>query len=106
MYSIWIDMLCIIQVYFCKDQVFWECRKIRCAESFPDDGLLNLPSRHPIMSDGQLKWLVPGQSLAQYGRRKSRVRSEYWSAVVDKYSKCDLTFVHDKLIALSGIARD
>jgi hypothetical protein len=93
-------------VYSCKDQVFWECRTIHCAETSPNGGPIGLPSRDSTKMDGKLKQLVPGQSLAQYGHLKIEIISNYWSAVVIMYSKCDPTFGRDKLIALSGIARE
>jgi hypothetical protein len=93
-------------VYFCKDQVFWECRTIHCAEISPNGGPIGIPSRDSTKMDGKLKPLVPEQSLAQYGQLKIEIISNYWSAVVIMYSKCDLTFGRDKLIALSRIARE
>jgi hypothetical protein len=79
---------------------------IHCAETSPNGGPIGLPSRDSTKMDGKLKQLVPGQSLAQYGHLKIEIISNYWSAVVIMYSKCDLTFGRDKLIALSGIARE
>jgi hypothetical protein len=49
---------------------------------------------------------VPRKPVASYGLYAEFVETELWSKVVETYSKAHLTFRKDKLIALSGIARE
>lgn len=70
-------------LHFSQDQVYWECRQERFAELFP---------RAP---PGALK-ILPQFELDTY---------QTWRRIVEKYSKCQLTFFSDKLIAISGLAR-
>jgi len=43
---------------------------------------------------------------ASYGHCGEYMETEIWSKVVENYSKADLTYQKDKLIALSGMARE
>jgi hypothetical protein len=86
-------------LHFSKEQVFWTCHKARACESFPDGA--------GLLEEGRttLKDLVPGKPLAHYDS-PLHMKISYWMRVVDTYSRTKLTFQSDRLIALSGIARE
>jgi hypothetical protein len=58
------------------------------------------------LGDMYIKDLVPGQTLQDYGEKSKWIEFNYWQRIVEKYSACNLTFIKDKLIALSGLARE
>jgi hypothetical protein len=98
-------------VYFSTEQVLWECRQLRACESFPEGVEPFFCGSHPgrIVQDKaevMLKDLLPGKQLNYYGARSHLMKLGYWSGIVKAYSGCALTFKSDKLIALSGIARE
>jgi hypothetical protein len=78
-------------LYFCKSQLFWECRHVKVSESFPQGiHIRSLPFRS--ISDN---W-------------KYKLSSNYfsqWFHLIEDYSLRDLTFTKDKLVAISGIAK-
>jgi hypothetical protein len=49
---------------------------------------------------------VPGRPAAFYGEYEEYMETELWGKIIETYSKAQLTFRKDKLIALSGIARE
>jgi hypothetical protein len=53
-----------------------------------------------------LKDFVPGKPLEDYGEESERMKLSYWYNVVDSYGQTQLSFPTDRLIALSGIARE
>jgi hypothetical protein len=69
-------------LYFGKTDLFWECKTKAACESFP----IGLPA-----------------NFATRGKWKSSLR-EAWHSVVSEYSRSNLTYGSDKLIALSSIA--
>jgi len=93
-------------LHYGKAQIYWECRELRACESLPD-GVDPTLCRDESQLRSSLKDLVPGQSLADYVYNEKREMLEmgYWMSVVENYTKCDLTFQTDKLVALAGVAR-
>lgn len=101
-------------LYFGRNQVFWECCTTTCCETIPAGPLLASTSR----TDSGLD--AAGASKAgRYPWKRlinvtfSSVRSDYgylhnllseWAAAVEAYCACSLTFPSDKLVALSGLA--
>jgi hypothetical protein len=84
-------------VHFTKDQIIWECRTHIASETFPQ-GI-------PHDSRFYKSWETLGVGrFSDRGRRN--VPLLHWSHVVDKYTSCGLTETSDKLVALSGLARD
>ncbi|KAK7192354.1 heterokaryon incompatibility protein [Paraphaeosphaeria sporulosa] len=76
-------------VHFTKSQVVWECRTTAATETYPIR--------------------VPDSLWSFHDRRNRFWREDFieddsvWSALVAAYSRCELTFGRDKLIALSGL---
>jgi hypothetical protein len=74
---------------FGADQIFWECRELIACESFPR----GIP---PI--------LLPTASWKRL-REHDSDSNNHWTDIVSSYSLRSLTRESDKLIALSGIAK-
>jgi hypothetical protein len=84
-------------VHFAANQCFWECCQDTEAELFPKETF-----RH----DGFLKQIVlsvpPDHAIFD---QNQNVLYTYWDALIEKYSRCDLTFESDKLVAFAGLAQ-
>lgn len=109
-------IMCPRVLHFCKDQIAWECREFQHAEGHPE----YLPTWKTRLSDIVDEGLFKGLREEDGKRlRDIRLKSfrdpdhnladlhvfELWKRVVEVYSKTMLTVPRDKLIALSGIAR-
>jgi hypothetical protein len=70
-------------VHFTKTQLYWECRDKMACETYPD----KLPQTlmHTVVERDQI--------------------SQIWSSAVSHYSRCELTFSRDRLVAISGVAK-
>jgi hypothetical protein len=53
-----------------------------------------------------LKDFIPGKALENYGSKSDWMKDSYWNNILDSYGATRLTFPTDRLIALSGIARE
>lgn len=81
-------------LYFCRSQLFWECRTTRAHESLPLTRPLQLDSM-PLRA-----WVVKG------GRHLTDQQiAKQWLALLIPYSGTAVTLPRDKLFAFSGIAR-
>jgi hypothetical protein len=96
-------------LHFGREQLLWECHELDACETFP----LGLPPVFSGTYGPRFKGLDPdidGERLRK--RIKShRVPSELkdymlWDRILKSYMSCSLTNEEDKLIAISGIARD
>jgi hypothetical protein len=76
-------------IHFTRPQVVWECRTTAATETYPIR--------------------VPEALWSFHDRRNRFWRQDFveddgaWSVLVGDYSKCELTFGKDKLVALSGL---
>jgi hypothetical protein len=86
-------------LHFTADQLFWECATICACETFPKG----------------LPWVYDHTSSWQYRSSMAmtppfhRPKPDYykvWGSICQDYSKTRLTYLSDKLIAFSGMARD
>lgn len=102
-------------LHFGKGQVFWECRSANYCESFPQGlprGLTGsigtLPksvyqqTRDCSSISSVIHKRLPGLSNLPAAVQMQMV----WQALVTDYSKANLTYPSDKLIAISGMAQD
>ncbi|KAI5859289.1 HET-domain-containing protein [Durotheca rogersii] len=90
-------------LYFGSKQVFWECFESNHCETIPNATLVSKPRTRPA---GDLKSDKRGwKPLIDPWTRSSERSETDWPAAVQSYSKCDLTFSRDKLVALSGLAK-
>lgn len=97
-------------LHFSHDQLFWECRQHRACEVYPNGnsvldffgGISEFKSylqEHAMASKSALS------NSAIDGKRDMVKNHEVWHEMVHDYSRTNLTNPHDKLIALSGIAK-
>ncbi|KAF2186710.1 HET-domain-containing protein [Zopfia rhizophila CBS 207.26] len=76
-------------IHFAGSELIWECRTTAATESYPIQ--------------------VPDVLRPFHDRRNRFWRTDFveddgaWSVLVQDYSKCELTFSKDKLVALSGL---
>ncbi|KAF3761473.1 HET-domain-containing protein, partial [Cryphonectria parasitica EP155] len=86
-------------IHFGEQQVFWECRGLDAAESFPAgwprDPSYQFKDRLPNELDAARQHRGPEWEVFWYSR---------WGHVVYEYSRTDLTVPSDKLVALGGVA--
>lgn len=80
-------LLAVRTLHFTTTEVFWECNHTTVCESFPEK-LPNFITVDPKML------------------HKKRLVDSMWSWIVTTYSGCKLTYANDKLIAISGVARE
>jgi hypothetical protein len=82
-------------LYFCEEQLFWECRKFRASETFPQ----GTGHKDFLLKELTSSWLKPDLE-------KNFVHlSRDWFLLVSWYSSGNLSFRKDRLPAMSGIAR-
>jgi hypothetical protein len=109
-------IMCPRVLHFCKDQIAWECKEFQHAEGYPE----YLPTWKIRSSDIVDEGLIKGLREEDGKRlRDIRLRGfqdpdknldylhifELWKRIVEVYSQTVLSAPRDKLIALSGIAR-
>ena len=101
-------------LHFGHEQVFWESHDARCCELFP----FGYPSRFArsnlATTTGDLS---PYQDMLEQIRTKLWLRitsdedtieyqqSSSWRAIIELYSRTDVTMKRDRMIALSGLAQ-
>jgi hypothetical protein len=109
-------IMCPRVLHFCKDQIAWECKEFQHAEGYPEYLPIWKTRLSDIVDEGRFKGL-----REEDGRRLREIRLksfrdpdnnladlyifELWKRVVEVYSQTVLSHPRDKLIALSGIAR-
>jgi hypothetical protein len=82
-------------LHFSHDQIFWECRSDSACETFPE--------KAPFKEIPQ--FLKHRFSRVVYGGDEGpQSLTEVWSVLISQYTKCNLTYATDKLIAFGGIA--
>jgi hypothetical protein len=87
-------------LHFAKDQVLWECYCHLASESCPtkDRRLLD---GHFSPHIGEVKRIVGKELFAA----EPKPSDWLWYGLLKDYSRCQLTYDSDKLIALSGLAK-
>lgn len=91
-------------VYFGAQQVFWECSQAMACEAKPD-GFSHILSKN---AKGWISRMQSSTAKSGHDEECNYFVKSYtgWSQIVCNYSDCDLTQLRDKLIALSGIAKE
>ncbi|EGO51430.1 hypothetical protein NEUTE1DRAFT_104474 [Neurospora tetrasperma FGSC 2508] len=80
------------------NQLWWECPDMFACEVFP-----GMFPDFEYIEDARVQYYAlngPGHHSV-YGSRMERL----WESLVMRYSRCDLTYLYDKLPALSGLAQ-
>lgn len=85
-------------LHFTREQVYWECATLRASETFPN-GVLEEFTAKALNMNHWYRLIASEESLSLDSL------AELWSALVGAYTRCNLTFAIDKLVAISGIAR-
>ncbi|KAI0887732.1 HET-domain-containing protein [Annulohypoxylon maeteangense] len=108
-------MLSARNLYFGTQQVFWECCTTNCCETVPAGPLLTYITRSTTGLDAMSSKSARFAWKRLIDASNSGLREDRgllanllleWSAAVQAYSTCNLTYSSDKLIALSGLAND
>lgn len=89
-------------VYFGEDQVFWECRELAASSTFMD----GLPGRllgNDIV--GPKKFISDVRKRLNAGPRGADWYGP-WKELLRVYTSCDITNPNDKLVAISGMAKE
>lgn len=97
-------MLSTRVVSFSTDEMQWTCRKLRACECGHPEKL-----DYPRMEDLQMKlmkYAKVGQDTNQGCLDKVSTYLDFWCKVVETYSRRDLSWMRDKLPALSGVAHE
>ncbi|KAI0551675.1 heterokaryon incompatibility protein-domain-containing protein [Xylaria curta] len=84
------------QVNFAKRQIYWECHELMASEQFP----AGLPRLQGEMSFPGFPFQLSKPCLDGSDIRRT------WADLVNLYSRCRLTKESDKLVAISGLARE
>ncbi|KAH6892465.1 heterokaryon incompatibility protein-domain-containing protein [Thelonectria olida] len=86
-------------LHFGEQQLAWECHEISALEMFPK----RVP---PGMMRGLRSDIVDNDSAAQTSTDTDLLEfRRAWDQIVMKYTKTNLTFTKDKLIAFAGVAK-
>jgi len=84
-------------LHFRDSQVFYECLQFRACESFP----AGLPP--PLHNSSKFKEAAGALEMSPKADPWP-TSFQAWQAIIEEYTRCDLTFEKDKLIAISGVA--
>ncbi|KAJ6196888.1 heterokaryon incompatibility protein-domain-containing protein [Bipolaris maydis] len=79
-------LLAVRTLHFTTTELFWECNHTTACESFPE----RLP--------GDMR-------MSSRFLHKKTINDSMWPWIIARYSACKLTYVKDKLVAISGLAR-
>jgi hypothetical protein len=111
-------------LYFCEDQLFWECREQHACESLPNGVPLEMISdiKEPTAVDvvpikAFERAIEKAKALDSWASRMAHdeypwVSRQYesayqvWNDIVESYARCALTNPSDKFVAISGVAKD
>lgn len=114
-------------LYFCQNQLFWECRELHACETLPNGipsellsginvephQMKTAPIKSFERSIQQLLECEPRNDEIEFSSAASvggppQYKSVYdiWNDILRTYVQCSLTKAEDKLIALSGVAKD
>ncbi|RDL31802.1 Uncharacterized protein BP5553_09204 [Venustampulla echinocandica] len=95
---------------FTKTQLFWECRRKRACDEFPSGYPVEYFDKPPITFklpslDSKLKTqALIGREDSRLGKNLTVQLSLAWHNLVMLYSRQNISFEQDKLVAISGLA--
>ncbi|KAI3327281.1 HET-domain-containing protein [Xylariaceae sp. AK1471] len=97
---------------FGSKQVFWECHETICCETHPrtvDCSTSTGTTKPAVASVSRHAWKEladsPCRSLGSSVKDTSQLFAD-WYSIQELYSRCNLTVPSDKLVAISGLAKD
>jgi len=92
-------------LFFARDLLIWECAELRASEVDPDRDLDDQAGEQWQV------WTTPkgNDNLMKLGTLlklpKSELLAEAWFGMLTQYTRADFTFLADKLVAISSLAR-
>lgn len=116
-------LLCPRVLHFGRKQVFWECRECTCCEIQPNnvyeydgyrndenddngDSLDKSSLSSPVVQHNHLwKQLLDAPKVRYIGDPRDQIYVD-WCAIAMVFTACRLTVPSDKLVAISGLAKD
>jgi hypothetical protein len=107
-------------VSFCEDQIFWECRELEACEVLPNGIPQTFFERPSVGRElrGFKNWEATIASILKTDVGVSRIIGgvlehvrysspyEVWEFALTEFARCGLTKPADKLVAISGIAKE
>jgi hypothetical protein len=115
------------QIHFGSLQLYWECRRLTACETLPGGILTSMFAEPGTAASQQMKRFAatlmrlgrdirapgltkpPDLALGDIGSSQKTMALNIhtgWRHTAANYSKCALTFPRDKLIAISGVAKE
>lgn len=92
-------------LHYGKRQLFWDCNEHLACEAYPNGMTYENSGRWDTGQSGRL--LMNIQRLSEISKADRVVDLQHgWAAIVNMYTRGNLTFAGDKLLALSGIATE
>jgi hypothetical protein len=96
-------------IHFGRRQMVWECCSLEACEMFPQGNPRHLKSRHvkEVFTEVQ-RWAKTPSNNKKKAKDEGRFRklNRCWGGIVASYSAAGLSIESDKLIAISGVARE
>ena len=83
-------------LHFTRNEVLWECQQASCSEVFPKGLPADLTSQSSPSDQSR---------YSPFNKRYFHQRTGNWSELVRMYTRGRLTYSSDKLLAMSGLAR-
>jgi hypothetical protein len=89
-------------LHFANNQLFWECKQLSACETFPK----GFPTSFMLYSDMKQLMGKPQKATSKGKPLSGASDDSYntWNLLLETYTSADLTFVQDKLVAISGLA--
>jgi hypothetical protein len=112
------------QIHFTSQQLYWECRRHAACETLPGGIFPSMMAQPGIAASYQMKRFaatLAQLSVANRPRDDANNNSAFsltcdesanteiytgWRHTVGSYSRCALTYQRDKLVAISGVAKE
>ena len=96
-------------LHFGEFQVFWECRTEDACETYPS-GLLPRMYKTSDCLKRQSRLVINTNAHIQPGTQNFEIFCKdayyFWWKIVETYSQCNLARAGDKLVAISGLAKE
>ncbi|KAI1080177.1 HET-domain-containing protein [Whalleya microplaca] len=93
-------------IHFGSREVFWECTETHACETRPNGFKKTSPEISPSRETRLWKQLINTPKIPCIGDDQVKQILADWSATVNLFSGTELTMPNDKLVAISGLAKD
>ncbi|KAK3334989.1 HET-domain-containing protein [Neurospora tetraspora] len=90
------------------NQLWWDCRHICASEMFPAGVPIGEDKRNGEHEEERVRYYALstfGPHSPHHGAPSEVDMDKLWDSLVERYSRCNLTYTSDKLPALSGLAQ-